>query len=456
MRLSIAKFLPIPVIGLSSALALRLNYFIGDGFSTPLRALYIAKYESLDFLDRISQFTVATVHNDSVKLFPSLIELLFFQIKGHWSPAISISIGIISWISCYLLIVKLVQENTSLTEKEKALFISFIALSMFCPSHFFLRFTQVFVIHRTLVAICVLVIANILFKKENLLTTNKRTAIISICCIISQFSFANGFTIWFLILAGLILKELYPKININPIKVKYFVLACLTSNSFYLILFDNSHTKALASVMMSKLQMKDGFSLGLELFANFSTNYMSSFNSNFFIGKTFSFSVLLIIYILIINKFLKNNKSNVKIEKLVNLLPFIFIGTFYGLPILGRLFLRYEPISSRYFVESTLFSISILVIIYSMSKATGVRNISSFLLTYVLVLSSLNLMNIVKYVQDLNFPDSHAREVELIKCIKSSSEVSYKKCLTNDFTRKHLGGDIDNRSIELFKVFNQG
>tara|TARA_B100001964_G_C13955175_1_gene475142 strand:- start:148 stop:423 length:276 start_codon:yes stop_codon:yes gene_type:complete len=91
-----------------------------------------------------------------------------------------------------------------------------------------------------------------------------------------------------------------------------------------------------------------------------------------------------------------------------------------------------------------------------MSKATGVRNISSFLLTYVLVLSSLNLMNIVKYVQDVNFKDSHAREVELIKCIKSSSEVSYKKCLTNDFTRKHLGGDIDNRSIELFKVFNQG
>ena len=96
------------------------NYVIGDGYWTPLRALYKST-ENISSFDKIYQFINLTTHNDSVKLFPTLVEWFFFHIQSFWEPRVSLAIGFISWLLCYLLFVKYSAINRELPVSSQCL-----------------------------------------------------------------------------------------------------------------------------------------------------------------------------------------------------------------------------------------------------------------------------------------------------------------------------------------------
>ena len=70
---------------------------IRDYWTTPMRALIYARTNCFDLLECINGFAQLTVHNDSVKFFPSAFELIHASILGYWS------MSAIYW-SCMLVI----------------------------------------------------------------------------------------------------------------------------------------------------------------------------------------------------------------------------------------------------------------------------------------------------------------------------------------------------------------
>ena len=452
--------LQIFIITFYSCLALGFNFNIGDGYWTPLRALYILKIPDLEITNRASEFILSTFHNDSFKLFPSIIESIFFNIKGYWDPYISISIGLISWIICYYLIVRLIKINLVLNKGESHILFTFITLSMFSPLDFFYRFTTVFAIHRTLPALCVLVITNLLFNKESLLSKSKLTSFIILFSIISQLSFSNGFTIWLLTFAILMLNKKYKFININRINIKYYLLSGIVCNILYIQFFDFSHITGLAnSVSVNYLKINNILPY-LNNSVTFTSNYMTSFRSDSFINKTFTNSSLIIIYILIAYKYIKYEKNNFYSKNIGNLLPFVFINTFYLLPIIANFFARNNASSPpRYFVESSLFSISLVIIFFMKARYIGQIKLSYLLLYYVSFLALLNIPSLPIYLQSQGYlANRNERSSRTVECIVKTSELSYNslyKCnLSKDFWHFSKGRELEHPFIKIKDVEN--
>ena len=463
--------LQIFIITFYTSLALGFNFNIGDGYWTPLRSIYILKFSDLDLPSRISRFILSTFHNDSFKLFPSIIESIFFNIKGYWDPYISISIGLISWIICYFLIVRLIQINLLLNKGESYVLFTFITLSMFSPLDFFYRFTTVFAIHRTLPALCVLVITNLLFNKDSLFSKSKLTFLIIVFSIISQLSFSNGFTIWLLTLAVLILNDKYKFININRINIKDYIFSGIVCNIFYILFFDFSHIIGLANSVSLNYSNINYILPFLNNSITFTSNYMTSFRSDSLINETFTISILIIIYILIVYKYIKHEKNNFYSKNMDNLLPFAFINIFYFLPIVANFFTRNNFTSPpRYFVESSLFSTSLVIIFFIIARSIGQSKLSYLLLYYVSFLVLLNIPSLPIYLKsqgDLAYRNE--RSSRTVECIVKTKNLSYNslyKCnLSKDFWHFSKGRelehpfikikDVENYSNQVFRVFRK-
>ena len=72
----------------------QLSYFqiiVVEIFLTPLRSIYIFKTSNLWDLGTLKKFPNSTIHNDSVKLFPILLEIISIKFTDNWQPRISLS-----------------------------------------------------------------------------------------------------------------------------------------------------------------------------------------------------------------------------------------------------------------------------------------------------------------------------------------------------------------------------
>ena len=99
-KISFFQSLNVIFIALSVSLIVISDYIFSDGFWTPLRGIHFlldtGNYNNLFFKNLVEN----SIHNDSIKLFPTLIEFLPSAIIGYWSPRISLLIGILSWLIC--------------------------------------------------------------------------------------------------------------------------------------------------------------------------------------------------------------------------------------------------------------------------------------------------------------------------------------------------------------------
>ena len=73
------------------------NYSSGDFYWTPLRSIYIFETTNNWNWASIKNFVISAVHNDSIKFFPVLIEILGLKIAGRWEPRISLFIGLMNF-----------------------------------------------------------------------------------------------------------------------------------------------------------------------------------------------------------------------------------------------------------------------------------------------------------------------------------------------------------------------
>ena len=107
---------------------------------------------------------------------------------------------------------------------------------------------------------------------------------------------------------------------------------------------------------------------------------------------------------------------------------FIFGGFFYSFVIVAAAISRSGKFTGRYFVESSIMSIFMVLLFYSIAKLIRLKNISNILLSFVLILSSLNIYKLISYKSDswrLNKIINKGKRVqEIVKCIRTAPDIS--------------------------------
>ena len=76
---------------------------LGDAWWTPVRGIALL-IDPQKHGTSIESFIKSTVHIDSVKLFPTLLEALHSLVIGSWYPINSRILGIACWMTCYWII----------------------------------------------------------------------------------------------------------------------------------------------------------------------------------------------------------------------------------------------------------------------------------------------------------------------------------------------------------------
>ena len=114
-------------IASSLTLILISDYQIYDTFWTPLRSLYRALNNDFWFSNpyQVINYIYDTVHNDSIKLVPSLIEYLFAIPFNYWNPRVSLLLGVLIWILCYLFFTRILFKIFDLNKKINKYYLSY-------------------------------------------------------------------------------------------------------------------------------------------------------------------------------------------------------------------------------------------------------------------------------------------------------------------------------------------
>ena len=120
-------------VGSTLGLVVISDYKIYDGFYTPLRSLYFLfyKFKNLLILDNLKEIIGSTVHNDSIKFFPTLLEYIFSFGFNYWNPRMSLLLGFLSWLVCYALFIKIIFRLFKFNELQKQIYSLLISICFF-------------------------------------------------------------------------------------------------------------------------------------------------------------------------------------------------------------------------------------------------------------------------------------------------------------------------------------
>jgi len=419
-------------VGSSLVLILISDYKIYDGFYTPLRSLYFLFYKSsnLLILDNIKEIIEGTLHNDSIKIFPSFLEYIFSIGYQYWNPRMSLLLGFLSWLLCYALFLKIIIKLFELNEIHKQIYCFFISICFFSSLFFFTRFSIVFAIHRTLPIFCALFISLLLFKNnKNYILSNLDISISILLCIIAEFSFASGIFLWPNTFFALIFKRYLSKETVSKFKIYCFLFFSILFSIFYFHLFEKDHIVSLISNQIfedNKFQPKISLDLSRTIififtFGSSFFNSLINFKNNYYL---FFSTVLFIFYIVLSITILKNKLYIFSKEVLFKLSPLIFLVSFNLFIIFSVCISRGAPDmghESRYFCESTIFSLSIIsIVFYLLLRLKRLKILKIFILIS-LILSFNNLIGYAIYFKNyFLFPNSriYSGEKKLVECIK--------------------------------------
>jgi len=475
------------------------NYSSGDFFWTPLRSIYIFKTSNLWNLGILKNFLISTNHNDSIKFFPTIFEIIGLKLTDNWEPRTSLLLGLVSWILNYYIYLKLILRSFKLNLKYQKVLALILFLCFFGPPYFFYRFTTVFALFKTIPSLCILFLSQILFKKDSNIN-NLEIILLCIFCLVAQFSYSWGSTLWittYLVLFSNFLG--FQKKYLNPTKLIIFGFIGTFSTTLYIYLLDFSTLTNLFIKNNISLNFKDFFN-SIKGFYSFLSSYSLSYlggldsysqqfptclfntdisnipecgTSKLFIKISLVIFSLFIFFLGIQAFQIKQNKSFSNFISQSS--PFIFIALNTSVLPIANLFLRSQNISPpRYFVESTFFSTS-LIFIALISLNIKKYNLFKLFIYALIVLSSIiNFSNINIYTYKLfnKEPLGDPNFSNAIECIRKAPENKknydylYNKCdfwKTNKYFHEQSKFDhpfikiknIDSYTIKVFKVLGK-
>ena len=480
-KISFFQSLNVIFIALSVSLIVISDYIFSDGFWTPLRGIHFlldtGNYNNLFFKNLVEN----SIHNDSIKLFPTLIEFLPSAIIGYWSPRISLLIGILSWLICYLVFRDLINKIFEIKDEKKNYLSLFLSICFFSSPFFFTRFTQVFAVHKTIPLICSVGIFSIIFQKSrNYILQNKDLLKITLLSLLAQFSFASGvFLLPITALAILWKSFLMPKGKIRKFFYYYLFIAVL----FLIIYFGFFNYDHIIERTIKTYEDKNLISnYSIALFTSYIFTYCSSFFNGFnYYGSKYFVALSYLqfaFYGFCLLLFSRNYKVIFSKGNIFKVSPLIFI-IFFNLFGLFAILISSGPssmvFSGRYFCESIVLSLSLLAIFifYTIQINKNFLN-HKILYIWLLLLCLTNLISYGPYVVAIKnkFLGSQNNEnfgqVLLIRCIKNNKSPSYES-LKNEcnldkyfwyFKDENLLEhssiriyDVDDYSKKVFKVF---
>ena len=228
---------------------------IRDFWWTPIRALIHARLNCIGPIDCVYGFAQYTVHNDSVKLFPAIFELIHTSIFGYWSMSVSRFIG----AGCFLLtLIIFVKAHKKLFPApnllSKALYLYWLfVFTMYIGVE---RFSAPFAIHRSLPALCAVSSAYLLWVPLSPRLKKLRLYLLGILSVISLFSFANGALLFLLVIVTLLFRKSRHSLWLSGLAGISFAL--------YMSIVDFSHSARLSQNASPSL------SKGLSFFLEFS------------------------------------------------------------------------------------------------------------------------------------------------------------------------------------------
>ena len=211
---------------------------MGDAFVTPL--VFIGRLD-----DPLSELIQYSVHNDSIKLVPSLIEGLVKLLGGHWSIEASLWLGFASLIFLVYLFLRLLWPplDDKYSQVVKVLTISLLIIP---TSAWIFRFSTAFAIHRTIPVITAVIASSILFKRR----ADTRPSVVdsirlSILSLISIYTFAIGYILPEMISGVIAFKCLKLRAGFKPLVV--YSLATFPGAFYALILIKSYHERSWTS-----------------------------------------------------------------------------------------------------------------------------------------------------------------------------------------------------------------
>ena len=391
------------------------NYSSGDFYWTPLRSIYIFKTNDLLDFETIKRFLNSTIHNDSVKLFPTILEIISLKFSYNWEPRISLLLGLGSWLLNFYLYFKLILRSFKLTLKQQKVLALILFLCFFGPPYFFYRFTIVFALFKTLPSLCLLSITKILFKNDSNINN---LDLISICafCLIAQFSYSWGSILWitsyFILFSNyLLFKTKY----INLTKLVIFGFIGTFSITLYISILDFSTLNSLFiknNISLNSLDIFNSIKDFYSFLSTFSFSYIGGFDiySSSFpkclfntdivnipecgVSKLYlSISIIIfsLFYILLLIQIIQLKQKAYFKTFIYQSAPFLFIAFNLSIIPMANLLLRSQNISPpRYFTESTIYSISIvLIILISLS-------INNFRIFKIFILNDINIIRTIE------------------------------------------------------------
>ena len=342
--------------------------------------------------------------------------------------------------------------SSSIYKKKYSLVVTIVlALIFFSSTSFYLRFTVVFGIHRTFPVICVLVSCWVLFKiKSEFFQKYLETPVLILCGVISQFSFANGGFLWIIMIGACFYKM---KKNFYR-KRKYttaIILSALVSTYSYLIFFDGNHAKIFVKNTFNEI---DIFSVII-----YTIDYLTGFvDFSFYRPLELIIKIAIVsIYGIIFVQFLRGNRLETitaKIKRSCEI--FIYIASFFiTVPILNAISRGYKLVPNRYYVELTMFSVSVYIIFYLIASISKTPLLKYYLLVSILIclIPNLRFSNSLISIQMLRSVQPY-EDVKIVQCIRraeqASYDVLYDKCkLAEKFWHFRKGSENKHPSIKI-------
>jgi len=427
---------------------LKTEYAIGDGYWTPLRFLaYVSDLKSLT-PHTIERLVALTVHNDSVKVLPSLLEVPFFLIYGKWVPQLSLAIGIILMIFLNCILYQTLTESTN-SFYFKVLILACCILA-YIHTDFLSRFSVVFASHRVIPMICLVASSKILFQRASTHTNNyilwPQAMYLSMLSSISLFSFASG-SLLIPLTAGtfIVTGRIKMSIIFISITLPFFLvfLSFFQSDHMIRLSADSSHNISIAST--------------ITLFISYLTYLWSDPFYHLLSPKLASISAIAVSIFILLASLQKCSGDpliathsgatlNIVLKRC------IFIAFYLALLFVFMLFQRApSAVPDRYYVESIVFSIVSLVILLSVLKIPSNRVLFSCLLVYS---STMMSRSAYKIVHNHALPNSYYGDRPFVECLYGLSSVnSYSVgtlCHFNDiFYHFNPINNFDHPSIQI-------
>lgn len=466
---------------ISSSLALVVvsDYKIYDAFWTPLRSLYTALNNDFWFtnFNQITNYIYDTVHNDSIKIIPSLLEYFFSIPFNYWNPRVSLLLGVLIWILCYVFFTRLLLRIFELSHKNKQILSALLAITFFSSPFFSIRFTILGAIHKTIPILCSIFIAKIIFKEKinYKLTSFDLTKIISLC-FIGQYSFVSGIFLWINSILFLLIKNFLARKSVSKLKIYIFAFFLTISFAIYFDLFAHLHLYELTSKNFENLINNTNLiEISFKYISFIATSISVYFNGIYYFGTPYFLilSILnLMIYIFIGYKFIFRKRDIFNNSDLFKISPLLFLISFnlYGV-FATQIARRPRYFEARYFCENVILSLSLLSLLVFFLIKVDKKVLARNIVYFTAIFSLSNLIGFIIFTQKYVI-SPHTRDYygdsKLFDCLKNEPEPSYenaiKNCKLDEFwgymrkenTKYHPTIQIDNfeeYSKKIYRVF---